>query len=67
MESQALELNKNLMKLYTALEQANNGKNIVSSTLSIYACLAMLAQGLKDKSFSELQSVLGYGSEGNVL
>ena len=47
---------------------AKTGKsNTITSPLSLYACLAMLAEGSSGQTFKELADVLGYANEAEVF
>ena len=46
----------------------NNGmKNTITSPLSMYACIAMLAEGSSGQTFAELANVFGYTTEAEVF
>ena len=68
MESSYVTLSNKLIAVFNAINSAyNNSKNNITSPISLYACFALLAEGTRGKSFSELQSAFGYGNHPAVL
>ena len=55
-----------LLTLFAHMFAASGKTNIITSPLSVYSCLAMIAEGASGQSFKELSSVLGYEKEGQV-
>lgn len=67
MEQEDLSINKTLISLFDLIAASNKGQNIISSPLSVYACLAMVAEGASGKSLQELQKAFGFGPENSIL
>lgn len=59
-------VNTHLTKLFNTIVVASKS-NVISSPLSVYICLGMLAEGLSGATFKELKDALGYGPESNVV
>lgn len=55
-----------LISLFSHIFAFTGKQNTITSPLSIYSCLAMLAEGSSGQSFQELASLLGYESESQV-
>lgn len=63
----AKKLNKTLSDLFEAIVKKNEeAEVVVSSPLAIYACFAMLAEGVTGKSFKELHKVFDF-EEGEIV
>ena len=59
-------VNAHLSKLFHSIVAASK-QNVISSPLSVYICLGMLAEGLSGATFKELKDGLGFGPESNVV
>lgn len=58
------KMNHTFSKLFEAIANANqNADIVVNSPLSIFACFAMLAEGLSGTSFKELHKLFDYDKE----
>lgn len=55
-----------LATLFAHIFAFTGKKNTITSPLSIYSCLALLAEGCSGHSFQELAAVFGYQSEAQV-
>lgn len=56
-----------LMTLFAHMFAFSGKKNTISSPLSVYSCLAMLAEGASGQSFNELSNVFGYQGNGQLF
>src|SRR5438105_1224584 len=66
MQNPALAQQDKLLTLFAHMFAFTGKKNTITSPLSIYSCLGMLAEGASGESFKELSNTLGYHSEGQV-
>ena len=62
-----LAAQEKLIALFGHVFQNTGMKNTITSPLSMYACLAMSAEGSSGQSFAELANVFGYTTEGEVI
>lgn len=68
MQSALQTANSKLFALLNTLVKTNGAdKNSIYSPLSIYSCLAMVAEGTQGQSQTELQQAFGFGPANQVL
>ncbi len=53
--------------LFNAVVAQNRNTNVITSPLSVYAALAMVAEGASGNTFKELKEAFGYNKESDVL
>lgn len=62
----AQKTNARLHRVFNEIVKKNPKDNIVTSSLSVYLCFAIIAEALSGKSLVEMQAIFGY-LEGKVL
>ena len=63
----SLAAQNKLITLFGHVFAKSGMQNTITSPLSMYACLAMLAEGSSGQTYDELARVFGYVSEGQVI